>query len=289
MAPGCRNVGSRVFLCKNPKNLYICGMALVAMAIYDTPENGRDELTEACLETLLRPRISDEDHRHRWFFVVNASTERTRKALAEFAWHHRNPVEVIYKEKNVGTAKAVNAAWVHRLPGEYAVKMDNDVIIHQFDWLEQMEETMRKMPELGILGLKRKDLIQHPDHEDPRYRSTLQIVPHTPGEPWRFVEVTDDVMGTCTMFSPACLEKIGYLYQPGLYGFDDVLACVRSKVAGFENAFLHGIEIDHPDPGTGDYQIWKSRTAFEDAPEYARAKEAFESGTIPVYVNHDYE
>jgi GT2 family glycosyltransferase len=220
--------------------------------------------------------------------VVNGQTEATADAIAKFVKFTGS--QVFYMPENVGTAKAVNRAMRERQTGEYFVKMDNDVRFYRPGWLDDMEEAMRADPTIGILGLKRSDLEQHPNHDEERFRSTLRFVPSCieKGKPWICVEETADIMGTCTMFSPALLYAIGYMYQPGYYGYDDVLMCVRSHVAGFKNCFLPHIRIDHLDPvfeeGTPDhYSGWKSASAWSDGAEYNRIKEGYENGSIPIY------
>ena len=258
-------------------------MAIIAIAIYDTPENGRDQVTEKCLASI---SWTVDPTRHRVCLVVNAQTEKTVEAIARFCKAFKN-CEVIFMPENVGTAKAINKAIALRKPGEYVVKMDNDVTFENVGWPDEMEDAMRRDPKIGILGLKRSDLIQHPNHTDPRYKSILRFVPETPvpGQPWVVVEETEDVMGTCTMFSPELLDKIGFMFQPGLYGFDDVLMCVRSHCAGFVNAFLPHIQIHHHDPAgvDGGYDIWKRQEAMISSREYQRYKNGYESGEIPIY------
>jgi len=99
------------------------------------------------------------------------------------------------------------------------------------------------------------------------------------------VEYVNHVMGTCQMYSPELRAKIGYLYQPRLYGFDDSLAAIRCHVAGFKNAFLPHIEIDHIDPGGTAYQDWKHKVSGEDMAEYNRLKHGYQTGQIPIYYN----
>lgn len=258
-------------------------MALICIAIYDTPENGRDQVTEKCLQSIA---ITVNRARHRVCLIVNEQTERTAHNIASFCAQFKN-CEVIYMPENVGTAKAINKAIALRQPGEYVVKMDNDVTFENVGWADEMEEAMRRDPKIGILGLKRSDLIQHPNHPDPRYKSVLRFVPETPipGQPWVVVEETEDVMGTCTMFSPHLLDQIGFMFQPGLYGFDDVLMCVRSHCAGFVNAFLPHIQIHHHDPAgvDGKYDEWKRLAAMQASPEYHSYKIGYESGETPIY------
>jgi GT2 family glycosyltransferase len=249
-------------------------MALISLAVWDTEENGRTEYTAKTLETLY---LTVNTKKHRIVIVDNGSCEATQKLLNKAA-----RIEVIRLHENIGTAKAVNKAWQLRKPNENCVKMDNDVVIHQSDWVDNMERAIKLDPAIGIVGLKRKDCWEEPSRND-FYKSSLEMLPHVPGEPWVVVERVNHVMGTCQMFNSALLDKIGYLYQPRLYGFDDALAAIRCQVAGFYSCFLPHIEIDHIDTGATAYQGWKEKHAGEDMAEYNRLKNGYLSGTIPVY------
>ena len=249
-------------------------MALISLAVWDTEENGRTEYTAKTLETLY---LTVNTRKHRIIIVDNGSCEATQKLLNKAA-----RIEVIRLHENIGTAKAVNKAWQLRKPNENCVKMDNDVVIHSRDWVEDMERAIKLDAAIGIVGLKRKDCWEEPSRTD-FYKSSLEMLPHVPGEPWLVVERVNHVMGTCQMFSSELLDKIGYLYQPRLYGFDDALAAIRCQVAGFYSCFLPHIEIDHIDTGATAYQGWKEKHAGEDMAEYNRLKNGYLSGTIPVY------
>ena len=249
-------------------------MALISLAVWDTEENGRTEYTAKTLETLY---LTVNTRKHRIIIVDNGSCEATQKLLNKAA-----RIEVIRLHENIGTAKAVNKAWQLRKPNENCVKMDNDVVIHSRDWVEDMERAIKLGPAIGIVGLKRKDCWEEPSRTD-FYKSSLEMLPHVAGEPWVVVERVNHVMGTCQMFNSALLDKIGYLYQPRLYGFDDALAAIRCQVAGFYSCFLPHIEIDHIDTGATAYQGWKEKHAGEDMAEYNRLKNGYLSGTIPVY------
>lgn len=259
-------------------------MSLISIAIYDTPENGRSELTRRTLESLLQ---TVDFTRHRVFLIVNAATEETNDSIKYFYDSLHLPCMVIRNETNVGTARAINQAWKYRQPGEHAIKMDNDVVIHRAGWVDEMEEAISRDPKIGIIGLKRKDLWETPWHPDPTQRSAMRMLPHEAGQKWIIVEYVNHVMGTCQMYNAALLDKIGYLYQPGLYGFDDSLAAIRCKVAGFKSCFLHGYEIDHIDPGGNEFTEWKRRKAGEDSPEYHRLKDGYLSGSISIYYDAD--
>lgn len=244
------------------------------MAVYDTEENGRSEFTERTLESLIATVDFDK---HRLIVIDNASCEQTKEFI-------RDRFDVITNDTNIGTAKAVNQGLKLRQPGEHCIKMDNDIVVRQKDWVDEMIEVMERMPQLGILGLKRKDLMESPYAINTDQRTRLLEVKHELGQRWYVIEEAKQIMGSCTMFSPALLDMVGGLYQcDGLYGFDDSLMSVRSSVAGFMNAFLPHIEIDHIDPGGTDYTEWKKKYAGEMIGKYAQEEALLKSGAKDVY------
>lgn len=255
-------------------------MALIAMAVYSTSENKKDE----CLYKTLNSLHETVDfNKHRLILSVNESTEETMDILADYS-----PIifDVIFNKQNLGTAEAINLAWKRRLQGEHAVKMDDDIVIHQSGWLDQLEYVVARHPSIGQAGLKRKDCIEAPWLAvDDFYKSEIQMRKHNPGERWIIVEKVNHVMGSCVLHSASLLDKIGYLWQPGIYGFDDSFMSLRSKLAGFENVFLPHIEIDHIDAGDTPYQAWKGWKASEKWMEYQQAVNAFSSGKKSIYYN----
>lgn len=243
---------------------------LIAMAVYDTAENGRSWMTEATLDSLMRTVDLDT---HRIIVSDNGSCQETLDLYNSY------PVRVLFNGENLGTAKAINRAWRERRPGEHALKMDNDVVIHQPDWPDWMEDAFSRDPELGILGLKRRDLDENPFDGS----STLRMLPHTKGQRWIVIEEVEHVIGTCQAYSSALLDRIGYLVQPGLYGFDDSLSSVRARVEGFKRAFLCGFEIDHIDPGGAPFNQWKREQANRYFDAYKWMAAQYEMGLKDVY------
>lgn len=233
-------------------------MALISMAVYDTAENHRTKLTSQTLQCLFD---TVDFTKHRLIISDNGSCSETQELyqqLSKRRFKGTAPM-VIYNNQNLGTAEAINKAWYYRKPGEHAIKIDNDVLIHSTSWADELEEAIARDPQIGIIGLKRKDIIQCTAHPDANFRSQLIQLPHKTGERWIIVERTADIIGTCTLFNSALLDKVGYSYQPGLYGYEDVLFCHRSHLAGFYNCFLPHIHIDHIDPGNTPYQHWKEK------------------------------
>lgn len=262
-------------------------MGLIALAVFDTLDNGRTELTRRTLESL---KETVDWSRHCLVISDNGSCQATHDLYRELFGERATfmgRVEIIFNETNIGTARAINKAWSWREPNWVAVKMDNDVVIHQAGWLDEIEEVFRRDPTIGICGLKRKDLEERPDHPNPWFVSRLRMLPHQLGERWIVVEEVNHVMGTCQAYSPALLERIGYLYQMqdegNRYGYDDALASVRAHLAGFKTVFLPHIPIDHIDPGGCDFTAWKQANAGVWQGRYFQVREEYRSGKRPLY------
>ncbi len=266
-------------------------MALIAMCCYDTEENQRSELTRRTLECIIE---TGDLVKHRLIVVDNNSCKATSEVYkwllnyvidTEYATGMNPNISIIGLKENVGTAEAINQAIRLRRPGESVIKLDNDIIIHSTGWVEKLQEAIDIDNNIGVIGLKRRDLIQSPWHPDPQYRSEMILLPHEPGQRWVTIEKTADIIGSCTMFNYRLLDKVGYLRQPGKYGFEDNLLCHRAHLAGFYNCFLNHIDIEHIDPGDTPYQIWKEKHSGEMFPEYHALVHAMIEGKEPIYYN----
>lgn len=256
-------------------------MALISVAVYDTEENQRSEYTKQTLESLIDTVDFD---RHDLIIVNNKSCEKTEKIIKDFLFHmDKKNISIIFNPENYGTAKAINQAWKHRKPNQHLIKMDNDCIVNYSGWVDEMEEAIERDPQIGILGLKRKDLLENP-HRTDQFKSTLRMLPHRNGESWIIVEDVEHVMGTCQMYNYRLIDKIGGLMQPGLYGFDDTLAGVRCKLAGFKNSFLPHIDIDHIDTKETPYWQTKRDLAKQDMAMFNAMKDRMIRGEQSIKV-----
>lgn len=261
-------------------------MALIAMAVFDQEGSGRTEYTERTIKCLVETVDFDK---HRLFIIDNNSCKETKEVIEKLVtWWALNKypfsnLTIITNEENIGTAEAINKAWKLRKPGENCIKMDNDIIIHSKGWVEEMEEALKREPRIGQIGLKRKDLWEFPGHPQNEWRSTLCMLPHEPGERWIVVEQCKHIMGTCVMHSAALLDKVGYLFQPGKYGYDDTLMSWRSNLSGLITVFLPHIHIDHIDPGGSEYTDWKQKYAGEYARKVSNIVDEYIAGTRPLY------
>lgn len=244
------------------------------MCVYDTEENGRSKYTAKTLQSLSE---TVDWKRHRMAITDNSSCTETKELIMEYCPKLSRKTGVILNtlNENIGTAEGVNLGMRWRHKGEVCCKTDNDVVWNTVGWADELEDTILSDATIGILGLKRKDIWQHVTHENPAYRT------HFDGK----LELCDDIMGTCTAFSPLLLDEVGFMRQVGLYGGDDVIFSVLSKLCGFRNAFLPHIDIDHIDEGGDAYCEQKKRMAGEMLGEMSLLIDAYKSGALDVYYN----
>jgi len=87
------------------------------------------------------------------------------------------------------------------------------------------------------------------------------------------------------MYSADLIKKIGGLEQmDGLYGFDDSIASLKSELAGFSNAFLSHIKIDHIDTAENkSYTDWKSKYADGMWAKFHEVTEDYKNGVRDLY------
>lgn len=236
-------------------------MSLIVMVVFDTVENDRTKYTAKAIRSVL---ATVDLHKHRFIIVDNNSCEDSK---VDFTWCKAlaGPdanFDIITLPENIGTAEGWNTAARLRAVGEHVIKIDNDIVINNCnDWVEQMENVIRLRPDIGQVGLKRKDCTEWVGNPSPFYKSTLIQLPHTPGERWVVVEKQFHIMGSCVMHSSALLDKIGLMYQIGLYGFDDSFMSARTIKAGFLPVMLPHIDIDHIDDGANPYTAHKMKLA----------------------------
>jgi len=252
---------------------------LISIAVYDTDENERAEYTKKTYQSLvetINPKTTDVA------FINNNSCKETTDFLNSECGKVGFYIENL--SNNIGTAEAVNRGWhEHGESGMFLVKLDNDVTFDSKYWADDMAACLEADPSLGVLGLKRKDLPNSPGSSE--YPTELCFASREFGSKWHVIEKCNDIIGTCHMINPALFEKIGYLYQPRLYGFDDVIMCHRSNLAGFQNAFYPSVGINHVDNKETEYIEWKRKYAGIQFEEINKIIEEYNIGSRSLYYN----
>ena len=235
-------------------------MSLIAMCIYATEENDKLKYVKECLKSL----VDTVDLKKHWLVIINNNSYReATDYLYEFI--KNNDVAGFHNMKtNLGTAGGINLAIKDRLPNQMVIKTDDDLTWGDSGWVEKLEEVIFSDKNIGICGLKRDDVYGNLDKQ---------------GDLW----YNDDIFGTCTAYNPKLLDKVGYLVQPSLYGFDDVLVSARSVASGFKNCFRVDIPITNLDEGGTEYTEWKKREAGVYLQEVGILCDMYKSGKLDVY------
>lgn len=258
---------------------------LICMASYCTDANQRLEYASKTVSNIID---TVDLHNHHFAIYLNSPN---KAALAFYTGvKMSNPslnIHLRVDENNVGTAKAIN--WLiheYRKGNQPIIKMDDDVIIHRSGWVDRLEAAIERDSKIGVLGLKRVDLEQKPQHSNPFFRSEVHMLPHTHGQRWIAVEKSQDIMGTCTMLSPSLISTVGYYRQPNEYGYDDSDMNIRSLLSGHYNAFLCNEDIDHIDTGENkEYFEFKQKRASEGGGAYQKLVSDYKLGIEPLYYN----
>lgn len=254
-------------------------MALIALVAWDTDENKRSKYTNACLESLY---INVDWKRHRLVCVDNDSVDETKQVFRH--WIRKIPnAGLITNNHNMGQASAINLAWISREDGQHLARIDNDIFVTTKDWLDRLEECIDRDPKIGLIGLKHKNLMDHPD-ADGWLKTSLHLLPHKRGESWLVVEKMRHILGSAQLMNVELFNKIGYLRQYGKWGLEDADASVRCDKAGFYSCYFHGAEFTDLDAGeSAEYQGWKNKTAAEYLPEFDARVAAYKSGEQSIY------
>lgn len=255
-------------------------MSLLIMVVWDTHKNDRTKYTKRTLQNLLK---TVDFSRNRLFISDNGSCEETHILYDWVKGELGDAVTICYNGENLGTAKALNKGLAVRREGEPCIKLDGDIEVHYSGWVEKLKEVIERDPSYGIVGLKRKDLMQSPDTDNLTFKSELKMLPHIAGQRWVIVEEHRDIIGTCTLFNPKLIDAIGYSIQPMEYSFEDTLYGLRSTLAGFKNCFVPWIELDHIDDGANPYTQEKQDMAAKSWQEYQRWHTEYCNGTRDIY------
>lgn len=235
-------------------------MSLICMCVYATHENKKFEIAKKCMASLLE---TVDLTKHRLIIINQNSIPECKEWLSELATI--NGISVIHLSENIGTARGINLAMKQREVGEYVIKSDDDLAWLEKGWVDMMESEIRKNPQIGILGIKRDDVYG----EMVADKNLL----------W-----CHDIFGTCTMYNPAMIDKLGtVLVNFGLYGYDDSTASVRSEAAGFRNAFMRHIKIENLDLKETPYTEWKRKQAGIHAQEAGLYMQMVKSGELSYY------
>lgn len=217
--------------------------------------------------------------------VDNGSTDGTATWLQEAIRKEDDKLKgnlLLLLRSNMGTAKAINAAWKLRNPGQLCAWMPNDVTIQDANWLSHAQEIFNRYPDIGTVNVKWAGNPYSLDNYNFALRSTLVGVVPCQQYSSHDIELAPNPFGAALAANPKLIERIGGFEQPYQYGWDDILYLVRSGIAGFRNVFLAGLGADHFDTGS---PMVNTQAYIDFKAQQAKAGQAQIGGLIHAYAN----
>jgi glycosyltransferase involved in cell wall biosynthesis len=188
----------------------------------------RLSLTRLCLESLFSRTQGD----YTAHIVDNNSTDGTVAYLKDIAAKQER-AKVIFLGRNYGPAVAANYAWA-ALDADYYVKLDNDIYIHDGDWLHKLVRLAERNPEIAMVGYR---LLDWKDENTPlRLKS---------GDAFISSQLCN---GGCVLISRKTFFEFGFWNEDyGRYGFEDNDYSLRVRLADYLTGYpsMNCAEVEH--------------------------------------------
>ena len=246
----------------------------------------RVEISVPCIESYIETGPIHDVDLH---VIDNGSTDGMAEWLKENEKHlNKNGIFCHFNTENLGTANAINSVWSQRTPTQHCMKIDSDVLWPETNWYKRMLEVFDYTDNVGIVALKRPDLWERTDHPDPFYRTRIMEVARKDGTTFE-IEISNHCIGTVWLVKSSLVNSIGALRQPGLYGFDDSLYCMRAKIKDYASVFVLGVPVIHNDKGeaggekNAKYTNWKLDSAGIDMQGFEQLRDGYQNGTLDAY------
>jgi GT2 family glycosyltransferase/glycosyltransferase involved in cell wall biosynthesis len=166
--------------------------------------------------------------------VDNNSTDGTKEYLTKL--HNDGIIKnLILLDENIGVAAASNIAWQTEPEAEYYLKFDNDIVIQKKDWLKNMVQTTKHIPQIGVLGYNFEPK-SYPLHTINGFEVRIKEV--------------DNIGGACILIPKRTEARIGFWCEDyGLYGEEDADMGWRVRLSGLLNAYMPDENIGFHLPG----------------------------------------
>lgn len=199
------------------------------------------EYTKLCLESLFDNTVHD----HFTVYVVdNGSTDGTLEYL-----RGRNDIELIENGQNLGFVRGNNVA-IDLIKDGDIVLLNNDIIIEQPDWLEELEKTAYENERTGLVGCRlvneKGEFLHAGTFIFPETYWGQQI-----GGGQKDVgqysdnRVVQGVVFACTYIKREVLETVGGLNEAFFSYFEDTDYCLRVIQAGYDCVCCGKVTLIH--------------------------------------------
>lgn len=214
--------------------------------------------TQQCLESLKKTTIADTEV----IVLNNGSSDETAEQLKKHDW-----ITVINKPDNLGYVKGNNAAVEHAESESDLVLINSDIVFTQKDWLQQLESSAYKKPEIGIVGCRLQDHKQQLIHAGTTIMAeTMWGQQMDSGQvevdinQFNHDRVVQGVIFAVAYIKRPVFEKLNGLSVDFHSYFEDTDFCLRAKQEGFLTLCCGAVTLLHNQHGsTQDNESFRNK------------------------------
>ncbi len=193
------------------------------------------EYTRTCLSSLFDHTAEDS---YELIVVDNGSRDGTVEYLNSVA-EMRGNVKIIRNASNLGFVRGNNIGFAARTARSDVVVLNNDIIIEQNSWLDDLKAAAYSDEKVGIVGCRLVDEKKRLFHAGTFMPIDTFWGQQIGGLEWDIgqygsVREVEGVVFACVYIRNALLETIGYLDNDYFSYFEDTDYCLKAKQAGFK-------------------------------------------------------
>jgi GT2 family glycosyltransferase/glycosyltransferase involved in cell wall biosynthesis len=235
--------------------------------------------TRRCLQSL--SRTIDDDCEV--IVVDNGSSDGTLDFLASLPW-----VRTVANGANLGFVKGNNVGIGCADRANDIVLLNNDVEIHQPDWLTRIQATAYDRADVGIVGCRLCDADGRLQH------AGTYILPDTywgqqigGGEKdvnqYSTDREVEGIIFACAYVRREVLDRVGLLDEDYFSYFEDTDYCLKARAAGYKTVCCGGVTLMHHEHvSTRVNQVPQSRM-------FRRSQQVFRRKWNPYFNAHRYQ
>ncbi len=199
--------------------------------------------TRACLDSLRAHTPIGEDVQV--LVVDNGSTDGTLAYLRSLNW-----IRHIENGKNLGFVRGNNVGIRATPPDHDVLLLNNDIVIPQDGWLEEIQRVAYAADDIGIVGCRMilpDGRLLHAGAYMPLGSFWGQQIGSLEKDvnQYNADREVESVVGACMYIKRAVLDAIGPLDEAFFSYFEDTDYCLRASEAGFRTICAGGVTLIH--------------------------------------------
>ena len=203
--------------------------------------NGQ-QYTQACLSSIREHTALDDSIRI--LVVDNGSTDGTIPFLRQLGW-----VDVIENGRNLGFVRGNNVG-IRAIPDGDVLLLNNDTVVIQDGWLEELQRVAYQADDIGIVGCRMvlpDGRLLHAGSYMPLDSFWGQQIGSLEKDVNQYAcdREVEAVAGACMYIKRSVLDAIGSLNEAYFSYFEDTDYCLSASEAGLKTVCAGGVTIIH--------------------------------------------